>query len=228
MLEYFVESLESRLNWHARIRASLRRRGRSGVRESEALKEATLGLAAQALEARDLAIARHSARVADLAARLAMQLALGRRWIELMRIAGSLHDLGVISVRDDILNKTGPLREDEWEVMRRHPDVGADLVSQHSTLAPIASLIRHHHEYWDGSGYPAGLRREDIPMGARILAVAESFDTITNPRIYRRDSLSSEGAIHDIREHAGSWYDPSVVDSLDKLFSYSKSSMRRG
>ena len=183
-----------------------------------ALKESTLELAAQALEARDLAIACHSARVAALAARLAEQLALGRRWIELMRIAGLLHDLGMIGVRDDILNKPGPLREDEWEVMRRHPDIGADLIAQHAALATVASPVRHHHEHWDGSGYPAGLKREVIPMGARILAVAESFDTITNPRIYRLNALSSTDAMRDIGEHAGSWYDPSVVDALRKLY----------
>jgi HD-GYP domain-containing protein (c-di-GMP phosphodiesterase class II) len=105
-----------------------------------------------------------------------------------MRMAGMLHDLGMIGVRDDILNKPGPLREDESEIVRRHPDIGADMIRWHPALAAVAPLVRHHHERWDGSGYPAGLKGEVVPMGARILAVAESFDTITNKRIYRATS----------------------------------------
>jgi HD-GYP domain-containing protein (c-di-GMP phosphodiesterase class II) len=182
------------------------------------LKEATIQLAADALDARDRVIAIHSARVAELAARLTGLLAPGRRWVELMRMAGMLHDLGMIGVRDDILNKPGPLSPDEWEIMRRHPDIGADLIAQHPGLAAVAPLVRHHHERWDGSGYPAGLRGEIVPMGARILAVAESFDTITHRRIYRTNALTPVDAIRDIGEHSGIWYDPAVVDALRALY----------
>src|SRR5438270_10058934 len=109
---------------YERIRGSLGKGlGGSRVREIAALQEATIELAVEALDARDLATARHSARVAELAARLSQHLDLGGRNVELMRVAGRLHDLGVIGVRDDILNKPGPLGEDEWEIMRRHPDI---------------------------------------------------------------------------------------------------------
>jgi response regulator RpfG family c-di-GMP phosphodiesterase len=152
--------------------------------------------------------------VAELAAQLTQQLDLGRRNVELMRMAGKLHDLGMIGVRDDILNKPGPLSEDEWEVMRRHPDIGADLIRWHPALAAVTPLVRHHHEHWDGSGYPAGLKGEVVPMGARIIAVAESFDFITNKWHYRPNPLTVADAIRDISEHSGSWYDPAVVDAL--------------
>jgi HD-GYP domain-containing protein (c-di-GMP phosphodiesterase class II) len=210
---------KSRPNLYERIRGSLRK-GLVGSREEElqAWKQATIELAARALDARDLAIANHSARVAELAARLTEQLASGQRWVELMRMAGMLHDLGMIGVRDDILNKPGPLREDEWEIIRRHPDIGADMICWHPALAAVAPLVRHHHERWDGSGYPAGLKGEVVPMGARIMAVAESFDTITNKRIYRANPLTPVDATRDISEHSGSWYDPAVVAALRALY----------
>jgi HD-GYP domain-containing protein (c-di-GMP phosphodiesterase class II) len=190
----------------------------SRAEELEASKEATIELAAQALDARDRVIASHCARVAELAARLTQQLAPGRRWVELMRTAGMLHDLGMIGIRDDILNKPGPLHEYEWEIMRRHPDIGADLIAWHPALAAGAPIVRHHHERWDGSGYPAGLKGDVVPMGARIMAVAESFDTITNQRIYRANHLTPVDAIQDIKERSGSWYDPAVVDALRALY----------
>jgi Response regulator containing a CheY-like receiver domain and an HD-GYP domain len=189
----------------------------SRVEELEALKEASIELATGALDARDRAISSHCARVAELAARLTQQFALGRRNVELMRMAGMLHDLGMIGVRDDVLYKPGALTREEWEVMKRHPDIGADLIAWHPALAAVAPLVRHHHERWDGSGYPAGLKGEIVPMGARIVAVAESFDFITNKWLYRVNPLTAVDAIRDISEHSGSWYDPAVVDALRAL-----------
>src|SRR5258708_29742531 len=216
--EMWPKLSKSRPNLYDRIRGSLSK-GLAGsrVKEKEALKEATLDLVAQALDARDLVIARHSVRVAALAARLTQQCDLGQRHVELMRMAGKLHDLGMIGVRDDILNKPGPLNGDDWEIMRCHPDIGADMIQWHPALAIVAPLVRHHHERWDGSGYPAGLKGEVVPMGARILAVAESFDTIINKRIYAANPLGSVDTIRDISEHSGSWYDPAVVEALRVL-----------
>ena len=213
------ELSKSRPNLYHRLRGSLSK-GLVGARVGrlEALQEATLDLLAQALEARDQLIASHSARVAELAARLAQQVDPGLRNVELVRMAGMLHDLGVIGVRDDILNKPGPLREDEWTLMRRHPDIGADLIRWHPALAAATPLVRHHHERWDGSGYPAGLSGDVIPMGARIVAAAESFDFITHDWPYRANPLAPLDAIRDITEHSGSWYDPTVVDALRALY----------
>jgi putative nucleotidyltransferase with HDIG domain len=181
------------------------------------LKDQTLDLAAQALDARDRYTESHSIRVAELAGQLGEHLELGDREVELIRTAGSLHDLGKIGVRDDILNKPGPLTEAEWEIMRKHPDIGADMIAQHSALAEVAPLVRHHHERWDGSGYPAGLKGDVIPFGARILSVADSFDTITGARLYRRSVMTPIEGVEDISRKANQWYDPNVVDALRDL-----------
>jgi putative nucleotidyltransferase with HDIG domain len=187
------------------------------VQRQTVLKDQTLELAAQALDARDRYTESHSKAVADLAGRLGEHLELGDREVELIRTAGSLHDLGKIGVRDDILNKPGPLTEAEWEIMRRHPDIGADMIAQHSALAEVAPLVRHHHERWDGTGYPAGLRADVIPFGARILSVADSYDTITGSRLYRRTLMTPIEAVEDISRRANFWYDPNVVDALREL-----------
>lgn len=185
-------------------------------RQSE-LKDQTLELAAQALDARDRYTESHSIRVAELAGRLGEHLEMNGRECELLRAAGSLHDLGKIGVRDDILNKPGPLTQDEWAIMRKHPDIGADMIAQHSALTEVAPLVRHHHERWDGTGYPEGLKGEAIPLGARILSVADSFDTITGTRLYRRSLMTPIEAVEDISLKAGIWYDPEVVDALRAL-----------
>ena len=181
------------------------------------LKDQTLELAAQALDARDRYTERHSTRVSEMAGRLGEHLELGDRECELIRTAGSLHDLGKIGVRDDILNKPGPLTEEEWEIMRRHPDIGADMIAQHSALAEVAPIVRHHHERWDGTGYPAGLKGDVIPFGARILAVADSYDTITGTRLYRPSLMTPIEGVEDISRRADHWYDPNVVDALREL-----------
>jgi putative nucleotidyltransferase with HDIG domain len=187
------------------------------VQRQTVLKDQTLDLAAQALDARDRYTESHSIRVSELAGALGEHLELGDRECELIRTAGALHDLGKIGVRDDILNKAGPLSEDEWEIMRRHPDIGADMIAQHSALAEVAPIVRHHHERWDGSGYPAGLKGEVIPFGARILTVADSFDTITGARLYRPSLMTPIEAVEDISRRASHWYDPNVVDALREI-----------
>jgi uncharacterized domain HDIG len=187
------------------------------VQRQTELKDQTLDLAAQALDARDRYTESHSIRVSGLAGRLGEHLELGNRECELIRTAGSLHDLGKIGVRDDILNKAGPLTEEEWNIMRRHPDIGADMIAQHSALTEVAPLVRHHHERWDGTGYPAGLKGDVIPFGARILSVADSFDTITGPRLYRESLMTAIEGVEDISRRASHWYDPNVVDALREI-----------
>jgi putative nucleotidyltransferase with HDIG domain len=187
------------------------------VQRQTVLKDQTLDLAAQALDARDRYTESHSIRVSELAGKLGEHLELGDREVELIRTAGSLHDLGKIGVRDDILNKPGPLSEEEWEIMRRHPDIGADMIVEHSALAEVAPIVRHHHERWDGTGYPAGLKGEVIPFGARILSVADSFDTITGARLYRPSLMTPIEGVEDISRRANHWYDPNVVNALREL-----------
>ncbi|HEV2029047.1 MAG TPA: MFS transporter [Candidatus Dormibacteraeota bacterium] len=187
------------------------------VQRQTILKDQTLDLAAQALDARDRYTESHSIRVSELSGKLGEHLELGDREVELIRTAGSLHDLGKIGIRDDILNKAGPLNEQEWEIMRRHPDIGADMIVEHSALEEVAPIVRHHHERWDGTGYPAGLKGAVIPFGARILAVADSFDTITGARLYRPSMMTPIEGVEDISRRANHWYDPNVVDALREL-----------
>jgi cyclic di-GMP phosphodiesterase len=121
-----------------------------------------------------------------------------------------LHDIGKVGVPESILCKEGPLTAEEWEVMRAHPLVGADIVAPMGFLAETVSLIRHHHERFDGSGYPDGLKADAIPLTARIFAVADSFDAMTSDRPYR-DSIGIERALAEIRSGAGTQFDPEVV-----------------
>ena len=177
----------------------------------------TLELLAQALDARDPMTELHSQRVSDLASRLAEALGMSPLETERMRVAGLLHDIGKIGVPDSVLKKAGRLDQDEWEAMRRHADLGADMIARHSALEPIAPWVRTHHERWNGSGYPLGIKRDQIPMGGRILAVADSYDTITGPRVYRPSVLSPMEAVNEISRSAGVLYDPLVVDALRRL-----------
>jgi response regulator RpfG family c-di-GMP phosphodiesterase len=213
--EMSLKSSNSRRNLYERLRRVLRR----DTFSQEIWTGATIDLCAQVLDACSRQIASHCSRVAELASRLTQQFdSGGKREVDIVHTAGWLHDLGMIGIRDDILNKVGPLSEDEWEIVRRHPDIGADILAQHPALAAVAPIVRHHHERWDGSGYPAGLKGDVVPTGARIVAVAESFDFITNKWIYRPKPLSTVDAIRDISEHSGSWYDPAVVDALHALY----------
>jgi putative nucleotidyltransferase with HDIG domain len=193
---------------------------RSNVAYANKQREArlqTLELAAQTLDARDPYTESHSQRVAEMAVLLAETLGLGANRVEELRTAGHLHDLGKIGIPDRILNKPEPLTHDEWDLMRRHADVGADMLEKHSEFANIAPMVRAHHERWDGKGYPRGLQTEAIPLGARILAVADSFDTITETRLYRRSKLTPLEAVDDISRRSASWYDPKVVNALRQV-----------
>jgi predicted MFS family arabinose efflux permease len=116
-----------------------------------------------------------------------------------------------------VLNKAERLNDEEWEIMKRHPGIGADMIAKHSALAAVAPLVRGHHERWNGTGYPGGLRGDAIPLGARILAVADSYDTISTARVYRPSKMTPIDAVEDITERAGTWYDPLVVNGLRQL-----------
>jgi HD-GYP domain-containing protein (c-di-GMP phosphodiesterase class II) len=121
-----------------------------------------------------------------------------------------LHDIGKVGVPEQILCKRGPLTDAEWEVMRAHPTIGAQIVEPIQFLHEAVDIVRHHHERFDGAGYPDGLRREEIPLAARIFAVADSFDAMTSDRPYR-DALAIDQAIDEVRIGAGTQFDPEVV-----------------
>ena len=167
---------------------------------------------ARAVDARDVYTGSHSQRVAELAARTARRLGLPEEDVELTRLAASLHDLGKLAVPEEILRKPGPLTEPERIVLERHPQIGFRMLESLG-VDPVAEWVLHHHERWDGSGYPDGLPGERIPLGARIIFVADAFDAMTSERVYRRRVAPSE-AIAELQRCAGSQFDPEIVTAL--------------
>jgi putative nucleotidyltransferase with HDIG domain len=165
---------------------------------------------ASALEAKDAYTHGHSARVAELSRRIAMAVGLDGDDVAAIGEAGLLHDIGKIGVPEPTLRKPGPLTEDEWQTMRRHPVVGAQIVAPVDVFARASPLIRHHHERWDGSGYPDGLAGHAIPFGARIVAVADVFDALTSTRPYRAP-VGRDAALAHLLAEAGRTLDADVV-----------------
>jgi diguanylate cyclase (GGDEF)-like protein/putative nucleotidyltransferase with HDIG domain len=167
---------------------------------------------ARAVDERDAYTGHHSQRVADLAARLAERLGADDEQVELTRVAASLHDLGKLAIPEEILRKPGPLTEPERLILQRHPQIGFQMLESLG-VDPIADWVRHHHERWDGRGYPDGLPGEEIPLGARIIFVADAFDAMTSDRVYRA-RLSEIEAVEELERNAGTQFDPGVVAAL--------------
>jgi putative nucleotidyltransferase with HDIG domain len=177
----------------------------------------TLYLIAEAVELRDPITAGHSRRVATNAQTLAARIGLTGADLNDVYWAGLLHDVGKIAVPETILQKTGPLTEDEWELMRNHPRLGAKLITETSPdLTPLAEAVGSHHECWDGSGYPSGLAGESIPAMGRILAIVDVFEALTSSRPYRT-GLPPHEALDFILDNSGSKFDPSLVPFFESL-----------
>jgi len=187
-------------------------------RENAAAQLDGLRRLALAAEYRDDNTHEHTQRVGHLAALLARGAGLGDRMVRLVREAAPLHDLGKIAIPDSILLKPGRLSDEEYEVVKTHALLGARvLAGAESELLEVAErIVRHHHERWDGGGYPDSLEGEDIPVVARIAAVADVFDVLVHERPYK-DSWSVEAAAEEIRKGAGTQFDPSVVEAFDEL-----------
>lgn len=168
---------------------------------------------ADAIDARDAYTAEHSHRVAALAKRIAEVHGLRDHEIERIELAARVHDIGKIGIGNDSLHKGGPLSDDEWEIMRQHPAIGEQLLSPYRQFRHEAAIVRSHHERWDGKGYPDKIRAHQIPIGARIIAVADTFDAMTSSRPYRA-ALSREFAVDEIRNNAITQFDPQVVASF--------------
>lgn len=162
-----------------------------------------------ALDAKDPYTAGHSQRVSDMALRICRHLRLSDDLTQSVHIAAHLHDIGKIGIPDAILNKRDKLDEREWEIVRRHPQIGADILSRSSHLAQMGDIILHHHERFDGLGYPAGLQGEKIPLGARIVAICDSIDAMNSDRSYRR-AHPLEYCYREIERNLGSMYDPAI------------------
>lgn len=171
-----------------------------------------------AIDAKDRYTKGHSSRVADYAIALAKELKWPADKIEFFRYIALLHDVGKIAVPEPILKKEGDLTREEYNRMKCHAAAGCDLIKEIKFFAEGIEIIKHHHERWDGAGYPDGLGGEQIPAGARLLSVADAFDAMTSDRPYRT-TLSPLTALQEIRSGAGSQFDPRVVDAFVRIFS---------
>ncbi len=167
---------------------------------------------AHAVDARDAYTGSHSYMVGELSARVAKRMGLETEQVELARLAGSLHDLGKLAIPEEILRKPGPLNEAERLVLERHPQIGFRMLDSLG-IEPVASWVLHHHERWDGDGYPDRLGEDAIPLGSRILFVADAYDAMTTDRVYR-SKLSHDRAISELERCAGTQFDPEVVAAL--------------
>ena len=165
------------------------------------------------LDERDHYTAVHSQQVAELAVQIALEMGLPQSEIEKIDIAARVHDIGKVAVPDSILLKPGPLNDEEWVVMKRHPVISAELIEGLEIYGPVVDAVRHEHERWDGSGYPDGLRGEEIPLMARIIAAADIHNALTTDRPYR-SAFSVERTIQIIEEIRGTDLDPEVADAL--------------
>jgi len=170
----------------------------------------------QAIDAKDGFTRGHADRVSRIAGALAREMGLSEGEVEQIELAALLHDIGKIGVEDRILMKPGRLEPDEIELMRRHPIYGASILEPSSALRPLVPIVRAHHENFDGTGYPNGLKGEGIPLGARILLVSDAYEAMTSDRIYRK-ALGHDRAMEQLNKHKGRQFDPNAVRALDAL-----------
>jgi HD-GYP domain-containing protein (c-di-GMP phosphodiesterase class II) len=186
-------------------------------------RQALLGLA-EAIEAKDAYTKGHCGRVAGYSIALAQEAGYPEAELEALEFAAFLHDIGKIGVRDAVLLKPGPLNDEEWAHMRLHPVKGDEIASKIEMLRPIMPAVRNHHERWDGQGYPDGMKGEDIPLPARIVAIADAYDAMSTERPYK-PALPVEECEALLRKNAGKMYDPELIEifvsrRLGALFRY--------
>lgn len=166
-----------------------------------------------ALDARDPYTGDHSRRVSDMACAICELMGLSQKEYDETHIASHLHDIGKIGVPDAILLKPSSLNDEEWAIMKKHPQIGADILSKSPHFSRISAIILHHHERFDGKGYPFGAKGEEIPLGARIIAVCDSIDAMASARAYRK-ALPIEICRSEIERNVGLMYDPNVANLI--------------
>lgn len=200
------------------VKARLERSDELKIIQLKAAYKDSLFVLAGAIEMRDAYTYGHMHRLGEYSRALASVLSWTTGQLEELEYGAILHDIGKIYVSDSVLQKNGKLNDSEWDEMRKHPEVGARMIRDIPYLAPAVPLVKHHHERWDGKGYPDGLKGDSIPEGARLLAVADAFDAMTSDRPYRK-ALSSEDAYAEILRGSGKQFDPAMVDAMQQCWS---------
>lgn len=203
------------------IRARLTRSRQLRLAQLRETYEASLTMLANAIEVRDQYTRGHVERVTSYAIIIAQAIRADRPFIEAIRFGAILHDIGKIHVRESVLRKSTPLTPTEWDELRLHPVTGSEMIKDIPYLVPAVPAVRYHHERWDGRGYPDGLRSLEIPLSARIVAVADSLDSMTTDRSYRT-AMSAELAYEEIVKNSGTQYDPEVISVFRKLWTEGK------
>jgi putative nucleotidyltransferase with HDIG domain len=182
----------------------------------EASYRSTLKALAAALETRDRDTHGHSERVVSFSLRLGQELGLDKEQLRSLEFGALLHDIGKIGIADAVLRKPAPLTAEEWQQMREHPSLGQAILRGIKFLEGAARVVGEHHEKWDGSGYPRGLKGAEIDLNARVFAVADAFDAITSNRVYRAGK-SYESAITELETYAGQQFDPHIVAAFRRI-----------
>lgn len=181
----------------------------------------------ETIEAKDAYTRGHSENVAMYSMLLGRELGLSEEELEEIHIAALLHDIGKIGIREEVLRKKSSLSDNEYEHIKSHPIISSQIVSNIPNLAPIACIIRHHHESFNGKGYPGGLAGNEIPLGARILAIADAFDAMTSNRQYR-DACSREEALSELSHCSGIQFDPELVEAFIRAITCDEETCGRG
>ncbi len=194
-------------------RRQLESKVRQGTRTARRLFLGAIKSLCSALEAKDDYTRGHSERVSRLAGRIALEIGAGAEHVHHIRLAGRLHDIGKIGIRESVLLKPGSLTPEEYSQIQAHPVIGERILGQGLLDDATVQMVRHHHEHYSGGGYPDGLGGSDIPLGARILAVADAFDALTSDRPYR-GRLSKADALDVLRRGAGVQWQPTLVEAL--------------
>jgi putative nucleotidyltransferase with HDIG domain len=181
----------------------------------------TIRAVANSVEARDAYTRGHSNRVAEISKIIAAEMGWGRRDLEMIDWGGVLHDLGKVGISDSILNKPGKLTDEEFAIMKSHPSIGGQIIGGIAFLEPLMPYIAQHHERYDGRGYPAGFKGEEIAIQGRLLAIADTYDAMTSDRPYRK-GLAAHIAYDEILKCTGTQFDPVLVRAFEKAYKAGK------
>lgn len=189
---------------------------REKLHSSHSTRSAIVQTLAKAMEVRDFITDGHADRLQDAVVELALAVGVAESKLSDLRLLGRFHDIGKVGIPDHILFKPSRLDDSEFEIMKRHCEIGFRIAQASAELAPIADWILKHQEWWDGRGYPLGLKGEDIPIACRILAIADAYDAMTNDRPYR-GAMSHDEAVAELESCAGTQFDPELVKVFKQI-----------